>query len=994
MTFEPEPPPQAFKIFRTLRGHSGIINRLAWSPEADRLASTSYDQTVRIWDIRSQDKPLVLKGPSDRVTCVTWSPDGHVIVGGSDSRLWIWSARSGELLKEIRGHSRSVFCVAWSPDGKYLASGSQDSSINLWHITPGRPDKLKLSKTLQGHSSGIGCIAWSPNSLDLASGSEDGDIRLWDVENGRTKRILEGHTEAVYDLVWSPDGRILASASQDATIRLWRRTVGVLEGHTNGVNSLSFSTDGKFMASKSLDGSVRIWRKGSWEPVEVIPEPVSQIPVWTAGLAFHPQLPIIATLGDEGSSIRLWSYDEAKLAAVKALEESVRYTNAKVVLVGDSGVGKTALAQALLNRPSQATESTHGRKALRFSQEEFVVNGQHEIHETYLWDMAGQPSYRLIHQLHLSQVVVALVVFDVLNDLDVFAGVKFWARALKHAQKLKGDNWPLTMYLVAGRTDRGEIGVSQGRLREIVKSLGFAGFFKTSALQNWGIAELEAALRRAIPWDKLPKVSSTKLFQQIKVFLTLIRDRQNKLLFRTDELYDTFLFQIRNAGFPLENTDELRAQFETCIGLVESQALIRRFNFGNLVLLHPETLDAYASSIITTAKDEGDGDGQILEEDVINCHIKMSADERIADKADEQLLLIATIADLIRHEIALKDTDNQDRPILIFPSQSGRTPPPAPEHDTRTAIFTFDGPVMNIYVALAVRLWNGQLFRRKEVFENATFFYETGDAICCLYLRVLEEGRAELAVYVDEKVSARTYRHVSEYVHTHLLRRASPGSVTRKQLFFCPDCGTPVSETVIKKVYEQGRDWVNCQVCEKPVSIKRDDERASAQQTLLRQAMVTRVDREAEAERLRQMATSTIQGKRLTGDYDIFFCHNLADQQQVRQIALQLEGLGILPWMANQTNGDKTQEPLEVQLAKSKQMAFFVGNNNISSRQNQEFNLFSELGREIILVFLPDASRNIRFPLNLKGRPWVDFRNPGSNPLEQLVNVIIGVAAR
>jgi hypothetical protein len=49
---------------------------------------------------------------------------------------------------------------------------------------------------------------------------------------------------------------------------------------------------------------------------------------------------------------------------------------------------------------------------------------------------------------------------------------------------------------------------------------------------------------------------------------------------------------------PPTDTEELRAQFETCVGRVESRGLIRRLSFGNLVLLQPELLGAYASAIM------------------------------------------------------------------------------------------------------------------------------------------------------------------------------------------------------------------------------------------------------------------------------------------------------------------------------------------------------------------------------------------------------------
>src|SRR5690606_20795058 len=128
-------------------------------------------------------------------------------------------------------------------------------------------------------------------------GSEDHTVRIWDAVSGSTRRILEGHNGAIYALAWSPDSSTLASASEDYTIRIWGRRSAQLEGHTGIVSDVSFSADGNFLASKSLDGTIRIWRCDTWQVVEIINEMASRY--WTAGVAFHPKQPVLATLGSD-----------------------------------------------------------------------------------------------------------------------------------------------------------------------------------------------------------------------------------------------------------------------------------------------------------------------------------------------------------------------------------------------------------------------------------------------------------------------------------------------------------------------------------------------------------------------------------------------------------------------------------------------------------------------------------------------------------------------
>jgi WD40 repeat protein len=213
-----------WKLRAAFRDHQDVVFSVAFDPAGKRLASASFDKTVRIWSLASL-KPE----------------------------------------RELTGHSDTVYSVGFSPDGKWLVSASKDRSLRVVDTAT-----WKSRLTLSGMDQDVLTVAVSPDSKQIVSSGYEPALHWWSPQTGQRTALRGGHGNAVNEICFSKDGRWVASASNDQTVRLWNGKTGALERtlpNTSIVYAVAFRPDGKLLASGTFDGRVSLWDPATGKPI-------------------------------------------------------------------------------------------------------------------------------------------------------------------------------------------------------------------------------------------------------------------------------------------------------------------------------------------------------------------------------------------------------------------------------------------------------------------------------------------------------------------------------------------------------------------------------------------------------------------------------------------------------------------------------------------------------------------------------------------------------
>jgi WD40 repeat protein len=261
----------------------GRVNRAAFSPDGQTLATVGFDRLIRLWAVSTCQEIRHFEGHNQDIWALAFSPDGQTLVTAGGKTAYLWEVSTGREIQRFEGHTAPINGVAFSPAGQTLVTVGEDKTVRLWEVSTGQEIRrfkghtmslLPFTQQEQTPANdteflificGLGQLsaAFSPDGQTLATAGDDNIVRLWDVATGDSIRVFEGHKGGVCSVAFSPDGQTLVTASTDYSVLVWDVATGQvirrLDGHTAQVLSATFSPDGQTILTTSADKTARLW---------------------------------------------------------------------------------------------------------------------------------------------------------------------------------------------------------------------------------------------------------------------------------------------------------------------------------------------------------------------------------------------------------------------------------------------------------------------------------------------------------------------------------------------------------------------------------------------------------------------------------------------------------------------------------------------------------------------------------------------------------------
>jgi guanine nucleotide-binding protein subunit beta-2-like 1 protein len=260
---------------KSMTGHNHFISDLAMSADNLFALTSSWDRTLRLWDLRAGKTSRSFVGHTKEVHSVTFSLDNRQIISaGADKTFKLWNTLADcKYTNEHNNHSDWISCVRYSPVAKnpYFATSGWDGRLKIWQ------SNFLLKYSFKAHNSQINSLAIAPLGSYVATGGKENVLKLWDINDLSEEYRTLNTGASINKVAFNPIKQWIAAAadngvhifdlnneSDEAIAKLIvekpkKKKETKLRAESYACTSLCWSTNGRKLFAGFTDNIIRVY---------------------------------------------------------------------------------------------------------------------------------------------------------------------------------------------------------------------------------------------------------------------------------------------------------------------------------------------------------------------------------------------------------------------------------------------------------------------------------------------------------------------------------------------------------------------------------------------------------------------------------------------------------------------------------------------------------------------------------------------------------------
>lgn len=251
-----------------IQAHQGLVGGLAFSPNAQLIASSGNDLLIQIWDGTTGVHLQSLTGHTDYVTQLLFADDRTLLSQSYDATTRQWDLVTGKDQIIDYLHPQWVMVLARSANCEWIGFGSDTPQLNLLH----RPTAKIASYPAVGNR--LRQLIFTPDGRSIVGITDDRNLNYWQLDRLDQPRTWNiGNRDAITIVCHPIYPHLLITGNDDGTISIWdldlQIKIAQFQAHHQEIISIKYITQLTQFISCSVDGAIKIWKLLGAELVEL-----------------------------------------------------------------------------------------------------------------------------------------------------------------------------------------------------------------------------------------------------------------------------------------------------------------------------------------------------------------------------------------------------------------------------------------------------------------------------------------------------------------------------------------------------------------------------------------------------------------------------------------------------------------------------------------------------------------------------------------------------